>query len=716
MLTIDQLTKKIKENSTNVDLKKVEEAYEFAKKYHRGQKRKNGQPYIQHPLKVAYELARFKFDTATFVAALLHDVIEDTKATSKLVNERFGNNVLKLVLGVTKLSKIKLKKNIEEYSIENLRKMFLAMAQDIRVVLIKLADRYHNLKTLKYLDPQRIQRIARETMEIYAPLANRLGMGELKGELEDVAFYYLNPQEYEWTKQKVEDVLGIRKEYIDKIKKELAQKLSENEVKLIDIHGRVKHYYSLYKKLKKHEDNIEKIYDLTALRVIVESVSDCYKVLGIIHQNWKPLLGRIKDYISIPKANGYQSLHTTILYPPRQIIEIQIRTSKMHLEAEYGIAATWYYSEKEKPNTGASVPKKLAWINDLIKWQGELRDNKKFAQVLKIDFFKDRIFVFTPKGEVFDLPEGSTPIDFAYQVHTDIGSHCHMAKVNDKIVSLDYKLKNGDVIKIMTSEKEKPKRDWLNFVQTNLAKKRIQDWLKKQNKDKNLKIGKILLDQEMRKIKKKSLKMTLGYRDRINKSLKKLNYKTFNDILIGIAQGDITAGQFIKNFYLEKEILPPVKKIKKFIFFDSSDQEKKAIIENEEGLLTNIAKCCNPKLSDPIIAHITRSNGASIHKKECQELKKIERGRIVKATWIKNAPSESLVKLRLITLDRIGLISDASQAISNLEINIENIRSAKLNNDTISLLIDIKIKNLDQLSAILEKLNKIKGVLNAERI
>ena len=410
MLKIDQLIKKIEKNSTDVDLKEVEEAYDFAASYHKEQRRKSGVPYIQHPLNVAYQLASFKFDTATFVAALLHDVVEDTKATPKLINEKFGREVLKLVLGVTKLSKIQLGEKAEEYTIENLRKMFLAMAQDIRVVIIKLADRYHNLKTLKYLDSKKKIQKARETMEIYAPLANRLGMGELKGELEDLAFLHLHPEEYKWVKSIVEEEINRRQKYVEKIKDDLKLKLNENNIKYTDIHGRTKRYYSLYKKLKKNDDNINKIYDLTALRVIVETVSDCYKTLGIIHQNWRPLLGRIKDYISIPKSNGYQSLHTTILYPPSTTIEVQIRTPKMHVEAEYGVAAAWHYSEKEKPNAGAIVPKKLSWINELIKWQDELKDNKKFAEVLKIDFFRDRIFIFTPKGEVFDLPEGSTPI------------------------------------------------------------------------------------------------------------------------------------------------------------------------------------------------------------------------------------------------------------------------------------------------------------------
>lgn len=717
MLTIDQLLKKIKKNSNGVDLEKVERAYNFAAQYHREQLRKSGVPYIQHPLNVAFELANFKFDTATFIAALLHDVIEDTKATPKLVNDKFGREVLKLVLGVTKLSKIQLGEKAEEYTIENLRKMFLAMAQDIRVVIIKLADRYHNLKTLKYLDSKKKIQKARETMEVYAPLANRLGMGELKGELEDLAFFHLKPEEYKRIKNLVEEEIDKRQKNIARIIKDLKFKLDENNIQHTDIHGRAKRYYSLYKKLKKHENNINNVYDLTALRVVVETVSDCYKALGIIHQNWKPLLGRIKDYISVPKNNGYQSLHTTVLYPPHTTIEIQIRTRRMHMEAEYGVAAAWRYSEKDKPNTGAIVPKKLSWINELVKWQGELKDNKNFAEALKIDFFKDRIFVFTPKGEVFDLPDGSTPIDFAYQIHTEIGNHCQMAKINNKITSLDYKLKNGDVIEITTSENIKPKRDWLSFTQTNLAKSRIKDSFKKRDKSKNLKIGKVLVNQELLKIKKKSLKLTIGYKNRLNKALKELNYKNFDDLLIAIGQGDITASQFIKKFYSKNEILPPAKKFKKFIFFDEAKDERKAIIENEEGLLTNIAKCCNPKLNNSIVAHITRNKGASIHKINCPELKKKEIGRIVNAKWINSKNNETtIIKLKMTTLDRIGLISDISSLISELKIGIEGIRSTKLSNGTVNLVIDVGINNIEQLSSIIENLKRIKGVLEVRRI
>jgi GTP pyrophosphokinase len=713
MITFNQLADKIKKNTPEADIAQIKKAYLFAGKHHHGQKRKDGTPFIQHPLEVAFELARFKFNTETFIAALLHDVVEDTKVTPDQIRREFGNEVIKLVSGVTKLSRIKIKKDLEEYSIENLRKMFLAMAQDIRVVLIKLADRYHNLKTLDSLHPKEKKRIARETMEIYAPLANRLGMGELKGKFEDLAFLCLYPKQYQWVKHITRLKIKKRQKCIEKIKNEIGIKLNRAGIDFIDIHGRAKHYFSLFRKLQRFDNNINNIYDLIALRVIVKTVGDCYRALGVIHQNWRPLLGRIKDYISIPKTSGYQSLHTTILLPEDEIVEIQIRTPKMHAEAEYGIAASWYYAEADKPDYGSVVPKKLAWINELISWQKELRDNKKFAEVLKIDFFKDRIFVFTPKGEVLDLPDGATPLDFAYHIHTEVGHHCKMVEINDKIAPLDQKLKNGDIVKVITSEKETPKRDWLTFIYTSLAQNRIKTWFKKQDRGKNLEYGKNLLAQKLLKLKLNSINKLAKDKIKIGKALSQLHYKTFDDLLIGIAQDDVNPAQIIKSIYSEEEILP-IKKPKKYIFFGKPKEELKAKILGEESLLTNIAKCCNPSSSDKIVAHITRSKGASIHKADCPELKKFQEGRVVSAVWQKDSPS-SPVDLKLLALDRMGLIKDVSTLLLELEININNLKSIRQNNGTYELLLTLGIKNIDQLVYILKKLEKIQGVLKVKR-
>ncbi|MEW6408032.1 MAG: bifunctional (p)ppGpp synthetase/guanosine-3',5'-bis(diphosphate) 3'-pyrophosphohydrolase [Patescibacteria group bacterium] len=714
MLTISHLLEKVKKISPSCDLKKIEKAYNFAKKYHKGQLRKTGEPYIQHPLEVAFSLANFKFNAETYVAAILHDALEDTKISIDEIKQNFGEETAKLVLGVTKLKKIAFRKHLEVYPIENLRKMFLAMAQDLRVVVIKLFDRLHNLKTLNGLSHEQQKRIARETIEIYAPLAYRLGIGELKGQLEDLAFPYFLPREYKWLSRLATQEFKKRIGYIEKAKIELKKILESEDVKIIDIHGRTKHLFSLYKKLKKYNNNINNIYDLLALRVIVLDISDCYKSLGIIHQSWKPLVGRIKDYIAVPKTNGYQSLHTTVITPDEEILEIQIRTQKMHREAEFGMAASWYYQEQGKPNSGVIVPKKLSWINQLIEWQKEIQDSFGFAESLKIDFLKDRIFVFTPKGDIIDLPDESCVVDFAYQVHTDLGNHCAGAIVNDKFVSLDYKIKNGDIIKILTNQKISPSLDWLNFVVTKLAQSRIKNWFKKQNREKNLQEGKKLLNKELLRLKEQTINKL--DKEKIKLLLKKFSYKTFDDLLAAIGRGEISVQEVVKTIYKKEDLLSP--RLRKFIFFGQPLTPPRAIIGNNEGLLSNLAHCCHPVFGDKIKAFITRSSGASIHKINCRELTKLakkERGRILSAKWEKEGQPYCLVNLEIQTLDRLGLIHDISGEITNLKINITNLKTNKLKNDIINLLLTLEVKDVDQVVFLLRKLEKIKGVLKVTK-
>ncbi|OGY47804.1 MAG: hypothetical protein A2840_01135 [Candidatus Buchananbacteria bacterium RIFCSPHIGHO2_01_FULL_47_11b] len=454
-------------------------AYDFAEEAHKGQIRKSGQPYINHPLETAITLARMGMDQDTIIAGLLHDVPEDTTYSLVDVEKNFGKEVAQLVAGITKLGVIKYR-GIERYA-ENLRKMFISMAQDIRIVLIKMADRLHNLRTLEHLPAEKQQRIAQESLEIYAPIANRLGMGVIKGEIEDLAFPYVYPDEYAWMKKEVLPKIEIKMEYVEKVIELTKKELAKNKIKILSIHGRPKRLYSLYKKLiKPHYDrDVSKIYDLVAIRIIVESVQDCYNVLGILHQQWKPLAGRIKDYISQPKPNGYQSLHTTVFCIDGKITEFQIRTKKMHEQAEYGIAAHWLYKENSKNKKiggpGYTPPKKLKWVEDLVQWQRGVADSQQYLKSLTVDVFQNRIFVFTPKGDVIDLPENATPVDFAYHVHSWIGDHCSGAKINNQIVSLDRKLKNGDVIEIITDKKRKgPSRDWLKFATTAAAKSKIR--------------------------------------------------------------------------------------------------------------------------------------------------------------------------------------------------------------------------------------------------
>jgi len=495
MVTLADLLAKI-DHFDDGALDLIQRAYRKAEFYHRGTFRLSGEPFIQHPLSVAMKLADLGLDPSTIAAGLLHDLHEDTPVTLSEIEKEFGSTIAKLVDGVSKLHKVKFREGEEglrgarEKQIETLRKMFIAIAGDIRVALIKLADRLHNLETLAALPKEKQKEIALETLEIYAPLAYRLGMGELKGTLEDLAFPYAYPKEYHYLLKLALPKYEFRKKYLEKVKKIVIQDLQKAKIEH-EIHGRAKHFYSLYKKLQKYDHDLSKIYDLVALRIIVKEVAECYTTLGILHTRWKPLIGRIKDYIAMPKPNGYQSLHTTVFCEDGQIVEFQIRTRKMHEQAEYGVAAHWYYTEKTRPKEfkeGAIrsekdtvVPEQeLRWVKELVKWQKEVKNSEDFFKTLKLDLFRDRIFVFTPKGAVIDLPEGATPIDFAYQIHSEIGDHILGARVNGKMVALNYELQNGDIVQILTSKKAKPSLDWLNLVKTAKARTRIRGWFKKQ--------------------------------------------------------------------------------------------------------------------------------------------------------------------------------------------------------------------------------------------
>ncbi len=476
----------LKHNYKNGDLKLFERAYEFAGKAHQGQLRKSGEPYITHALAVAdYHGNHLRLDMRTVIAALLHDVPEDTKFTIQEIRKNFGEQVAFMVSGITKLGQIKLRNQKDENYIETLRKMFLAMAADIRVVLIKLADRRHNMLTLRHLSSEKQERIARETLELYAPIADRLGMGELKGELEDLAFPFIIPKEYEWLTNLVKERYEEMKAYVERARQIITRDFQEAGIHHTDISGRAKHLFSLYQKLlrPKYDRELTKVYDLVALRIITKTLEDCYTCLGTLHSKYRPLPGRIKDYIAFPKPNGYRSIHTTVFGPEKRILEIQIRTQEMHEEAEYGIAAHWVYTEKGKPKSGTSVPQQLEWVNQLRDWQKEIGSNpEEFMESLKIDFFKNRIFIFTPKGDVKDLPEGATTLDFAFLVHTDLGTHAAGAKINGKMVKLSDELENGDVVEILKAKEPRVSRDWLRFVKTSNARGKIRSWLNQNQK------------------------------------------------------------------------------------------------------------------------------------------------------------------------------------------------------------------------------------------
>ena len=576
-----KLIEKILKDNPNPDL--IKKAYQSANQAHLNQKRQSGDDYIIHPLQTALCLKRIKSSPTTMAAGLLHDVIDDTAVTQEQLTKEFGKEISSLVEGVSKLGKIKYRGAVRQA--ENFRKLFLAMAKDIRVILIKLCDRLQNLKTLNYLRPDKAKRIALETIEIYAPLAYRLGAGEIKGRLEDFSFPYAYPKEYQELMSQVKDRYEERENYLNKIIPIIKKELKREKIKFLEINSRAKHYFSLYQKLKRYNNDLDKIYDLAAVRIIVQDVKDCYKTLAIIHKKWRPLPDRVKDYISRPKPNGYRSLHTTIYCLDDKIIEIQIRTPEMHREAEFGIAAHWYYSEQKglktylKKLVSKPPEDKFYWLKQLKDWQEETKKltPDKYLESLKLDFFKNSIFIFTPKGDVVDLPEGSTPVDFAYAIHTEVGNHCQEAKVNGKLVRLNYQLQNGDVVEIITNKNKGPSRDWLDFVKTNLAKLRIRKWF----------------NPQVEKIpeKKNALPKILSF--------------------IHIPS--------------RKEKLIKKEEAKPFLSLDG-----------QKGILINTAKCCLPKPGDKVCGYITKNRGVSVHKIECRNFQKIKEKwpkRIIKANW-----------------------------------------------------------------------------------
>jgi GTP pyrophosphokinase len=582
-MQVKDLIEEIKKYNPTADFSLIQRAYDFAEKAHEEQKRKSGEPYIIHPLAVAMTLARMRLNSKTIAAGLLHDVADDTPTSVEEIKKEFGEEIAFLVDGVSKLGKLKYR-GIEGQAVK-LRKMFLAMAKDIRVVLVKLADRLHNLRTLKYLPEEKRKRIAMEALEIYAPLAHRLGMGRMKGRIEDTAFPFAYPEEYSWLIKNVQDRYQEREGYLNRIQIILRSYLRQANINIIDMHFRAKHYYSLYKKLQRYEMDLNKIYDLVALRIITNSVEDCYTALGLIHKLWRPLPGRIKDYIAAPKPNGYKSIHTTVFGPEGKIIEIQIRTQKMNEEAEFGIVAHWHYAEETglrsfikrhlwrgSRHAPTKIPEsELSWVKQLQEWQKEVKNPQEFIEQLKIDFFKDRIFVFTPKGDVVDLPEGATAIDFAYAIHTDVGHHTAGAKIGGKMIPLTQSLQNSQIVEIITQKEPKPNRDWLKIVKTSQAKSKIKKWFK-------------IVDEEI--LPKESA--------------------------IKIAP----ASQLQK----KKEKPPSGGKIE--------------IGGGQTKILTNLTKCCQPKFGDEIKGYITISRGVSIHRADCHNLKKIKNtDKFVDVAW-----------------------------------------------------------------------------------
>lgn len=722
---VDILLQKIKENCTNVDLDIVSKAFNLAYEAHKEQKRESGEPYIIHPIDVAVILAELGMDTSTIVAGLLHDVIEDTDYTYDDIKNIFSEEVANLVSGVTKITKMEYKSK-EEQQADNFRKMLLAMASDIRVIIIKLADRLHNMRTLKYMPKEKQKRISKETLDIYAPLAHRLGISKVKWELEDLCFRYLHEEEYYDLVHQISEKRVERETYIAQIIKDLYSKLEEAEIDS-DIDGRPKHFYSIYRKMVTKNKSIEQIFDLTAIRILVNSVKDCYEVLGIVHTIYKPIPGRFKDYIAMPKPNMYQSLHTTVIGPQGKTFEIQIRTFEMHKTAEYGIAAHWKYKEGDTSDTkGKSFENKLVWLRDMLEWQKETSDAEEFMEGFKINLFTDEIFLFTPKGVVIDLPNGATPIDFAYRIHTDIGNKCIGAKVNGKIVPLDYKLKTGQIVEILTSNSSKgPNMDWLSIAKSNQAKSKIKAWFKKAKKEENINKGKEVFEKELKKQSVHYVDIAKG--ESYDKFIKRYNINCMDDLYALVGLGAIVASSFIaklKEENLSKE--EKDKNLNKAIEENISKNEKKkkdtsygVTVKGENNLMVRFAKCCNPVPGDDILGYITKGRGVSIHRKDCgniNSLIKEDPQKVVDVSWGTSKGVAYMAEIQVKTEDKSGILSDVMNILmdSKLPLNALNAKSAKRNLAYIN--IKIKIDTVEQLKELMKKIKRVPGVLDVYRM
>ncbi len=718
---VENLLRRIEQYNPNANMKQIIKAYNFAEAAHEGQFRNSGEKFIIHPYNVAIILTELNMDTDTIVAGLLHDVLEDTDVTYDTLVQEFGQEVADLVEGVTKLRKLQYKTK-QENQAENLRKMVLAMAKDIRVIIIKLADRLHNMRTLEYMSEEKKKEKAVETLEIYAPLAHRLGISKIKWELEDLSLRYLDPEGYYDLVDKISKRRKEREAYIQKIIKELDEKLEEMNISR-DISGRPKSFYSIYKKMVYQNKSFEQIFDLMAIRVIVDTVKDCYGVLGIVHTMWKPIPGRFKDYIAMPKPNMYQSLHTTVIGPEGEIFEVQIRTWDMHRTAEYGIAAHWKYKEGKVKTD--NFDEKLTWLRQLLEWQKDLKDPTEFMETLKIDLFTDEVFVFTPKGDVINLPNGSTPIDFAYKVHTAVGNNCVGAKVDGRIVPLDYKLKNGNIVEILTSSTSTgPSRDWLKIVKSSQAKNKIRQWFKREERELNINRGKEMLEKEL---KRQGYKLAeILKEDWLKNIASKLNLNTSEDLYAALGYGSVTLSQviqrlkeFYKDYYkiddekIENEKLSEIPQIPK--------KKKKVTqgvsIRGVDNVKIRFAKCCNPVPGDEIIGYITRGRGLSIHRKDCPNILDLTgQERFIDVEWDTDEKAEYPVEIQIKATDRPGLLADITQGITDSNISLLSLNARTSKEKLVLINMILEIKDTEQLKELMKRIRKLKGVIDVYRV
>ncbi len=731
MKTKEEFLKELLEINSGYDMELIGRAFDKAEELHEGQLRRSGEPYIIHPMAVALILAQLGMDEETIVGGLLHDVVEDTSYTREMMAKDFGQDVALLVDGVTKLGSIKFDTQ-EEAQAENLRKMFLAMSKDIRVLIIKLADRLHNMRTAEYWDTDKQKEKSRETLDIYAPLAARLGMYNIKFELEDIALKYLWPDEYEKLVVKVSAAKETHEEFIKEVIDRIKNSLDQMGIHY-DISGRSKHLYSIYKKMVVQKKDLEEIFDLTAIRVIVDSVRDCYAVLGQVHTMWKPIPGRFKDYIAMPKPNMYQSLHTTLLGENGEPFEIQIRTYEMHQVAEYGIAAHWKYKEGKTSGTSSKDEVKLAWLRQTLEWQQELKDPKEFMETLKMDLFSSQVFVFTPRGEVIELPAESTPLDFAFKIHTDVGCHCVGAKVNGKMVTIDHALHNGDIVEIVTSANSSgPSVNWLKIAKSSSARNKIRQWLKKANRSDDVEKGKVLLDKYIRK---KGYDPQLVERAaQMNRAMKELGIAhAMDDLYVQISKNSTLlnkyAGMLFK-YYDEEHTLEQQKDEERIRALKSEEAKRKKqdqerrdnpgiIVKGADNLMIRISRCCNPVPGDDIIGFITKGRGISVHRKDCSNIVSLpddEKSRMIDVEWedLKEGKSYNTDVL-IHAADRKRLFSDISKVCEDLDIDISGVNAKSTKDGHATITLTLSISSTQEMQKVLRSIRNVEGVTDVYR-
>jgi guanosine-3',5'-bis(diphosphate) 3'-pyrophosphohydrolase len=715
MIQIEDILEKVQRYRPTEDLSTMQRAFEFAAKMHRGQIRKSGEPYMNHPLAVAGILADLRLDTTSVCVGLLHDVLEDTLTTIEKIQDEFGPDVAHIVDGVTKISQFQFDSREEEQA-ENYRKMFLAVVDDIRVVLVKLADRLHNMRTLEFLEEEKQQRIARETMDIYGPIAHRLGMGKIRGELEDLSFQYLDPEAYRYIKDEIENKRKISEEFLEEVKTILKGKLEEHNI-ACTVESRIKRIYSVFQKIKRQRIPIEQVYDLLAVRIITMSIQDCYGGLGIIHNLWRPVPGRIKDFIAIPRPNMYQSLHTSVIGPEGHPFEVQIRTQEMHRVAEEGIAAHWKY--KSGKGADQKEDQRFLWLRHLVEWQQEMKDPGDFLSTLKIDLYPEEVYTFTPKGKVITLPRDATPVDFAYAIHTQVGHSCVGSKVNGRMVPLKSKLQNGDIVEIQTQTSHMPSRDWLTFVKTSRARNKIRHFINVSQRERSIEIGKKVLEKEARKFRLNLKDLTEG--GQLLKVAPLYGCNKLEDIYSALGFGKISARTMLSKVVPQGKLeeVPEGRHTRfatavKKVFGISSDSAIK--VKGMDDLLVYRAKCCNPIRGEEIVGYITRGKGVAVHAKRCANVESLlyEADRKIEVQWTGTAEGTYAVRLVISTEDRRGVLAEITSVISDIKSNIKNIDAQTTEDRQATVHLTIEIADMKHLEKAVTAIKKVKGVLEVQ--